>query len=138
LASEATEPLNGPDGWFDLWHYHADFSGYGNLSASHRRRHLAAHADFFRRAAGDLHQRSEPFQLWLYLNRSDAGTDAVYVHTPNPNGTPFPLRPQVDDWEETGLAAILEGEFELPPVRVGRDTYSNFYAYAPGIGVSLE
>ena len=28
------------DSWFDLWHTHIDWKGYGNLSWKHRKSHL--------------------------------------------------------------------------------------------------
>ena len=138
LSAEIDDALPDPTEWFDLWHYHADWDGYGNLSARHRSAHLRAHAAFFRRAAEALAVRTEPFQLWLYLSASDAGTDAVYIHTSNPNGTRFPVHVMVQDWGRSDIASYLQSEFDLPPLRVGRDAHGNVLAYAPGIGWSLD
>lgn len=77
--------------WYDFWHYHPDWYGYGNLNWSMRARHLEALARSFGRFAQQLSQFHEPYQLWIYLDVQDAAQDAVYVHTPNPNRDDFPM-----------------------------------------------
>lgn len=82
-----------PDPWFDLWHYHADRPGWGNLSWKYRRHHLQALAVVFRKIASEAPRLEKPFQLWMLLSGRDAGEAAVYLHTPNPNsGSHFPVR----------------------------------------------
>lgn len=46
----------------------------------------------------------ERCQVFAFIFERSCGSDAVYVHTPNPNGTPFPYIPQVDRWLTTAPA----------------------------------
>lgn len=138
------------DRWFDLWHYHADWPGWGNLRWKYRRQHLEALAIVFRNLADEATRLQKPFQLWILLDGQDAGQDAVYLHTPNPNANgqfPAPLRNAV--WGASPLLAFFErllpglelrvgharsySEFAEPP----RET-STFFVYCPSIGVPLE
>ena len=64
-----------PDSWWNLWHYHADWRGWGNRGWRYRLEHLRALCRVFQTISGE-----------------DAGEDATYLHTPNRHGTPFPTR----------------------------------------------
>ena len=75
-----------PDHWYDFWHYHADWPGFGNLGWKHRKAHIAAHCMVFAAFIRLLANHSDPYQLWLYFDVEDSGQGAVYFHTPNPNG----------------------------------------------------
>ena len=147
---EAALLTPGEGDWWDLWHFHVDWLGRGNLSWRYRRRYLEALIVVFRRIAALQLSFRTPFQSWLYLSGRDAGEDAVYLHTPNPNGTPFPMRPV--GTAEWGVH-LPEAQFErlLPelPLRIGLvegyDEYAeppgrraSAFVYSPGIGVSLE
>ncbi len=77
--------------WCDLWHVHFDWKSFGNLGPIHRRKHLAAVCQAFRRAQVELALQPTPFQVFLCVYKKDCGSDAVYVHTQNPNGTEFPI-----------------------------------------------
>jgi hypothetical protein len=132
-----------PDHWYDYWHYHADWPGYGNLSWKHRKAHLAAYYQVFKTFVRLTANYSLPFQLWLWLSVEDSGQDAVYFHTPNPNGdgNHFPLKLPEVQW---GLPALEEylGDVLAMPVRVGVQKYPDgsysFYIYSPEHGEPLE
>lgn len=81
-----------PGTWWDFWHYHADWPGWGNLSWMHRLEHIRALCTVFRKIAFASEQFEGAFQTWIMLDGDDAGQDATYLHTPNPNGETFPLR----------------------------------------------
>jgi hypothetical protein len=133
-----------------MWHYHADWHGWGNLSWKYRRRYLEALVIIFRRIASLGPQFSTPFQAWILLSDDDAGGDATFLHTPNPNGTAFPAALGQVDWgrklPEAGLASLLP-EF---PLRIGllkwRDESEDspgtlrqsWVVYSPAIGVPFE
>src|SRR5688572_5584973 len=78
--------------WFDNWHMHFDWEGYGNNSFKRRKPHLDKlfrHFDFLVERTKDL--KSE-FQLYAILLDFDSSNDALFLHTPNPNKSQFPLK----------------------------------------------
>jgi len=132
-----------PDHWYDYWHYHADWPGYGNLSWKHRKAHLAAYCEVFKTFIRLTAEYPLPFQLWLYLDVEDSGQDAVYFHTPNPNGdgNHFPDKLPEVQW---GLPMLEKYLSELlgMPLRAGRGEYpggqSSYMIYSPAHGEPLE
>jgi hypothetical protein len=79
--------------WYDLWHTHFDWGGYGRRGPRQRRPHLAALFTAFRRALDQAKESKTPLQLFVSIAPAAAcEQDALYVHTPNQNGTPFPFR----------------------------------------------
>lgn len=134
-----------PEHWYDYWHYHADWPGYGNLSWKHRKAHLAAHCEVFKAFVRLTTDYPLPHQLWLHLDTGDSGQDSVYFHTPNPNGdgNHFPWKPTEIRW---GLPMLEEylGELLMMPVRAGAQTYHsggrshhNYSIYSPAHGEPL-
>jgi hypothetical protein len=87
------------DGWFDNWHTHPDWAGDGNRGARDRRRHLAAGFTLFRRLLEQAGQARGPVQVFMLIDALDSSQDAVYVHTPNPNGDNFPMRYENAEWD---------------------------------------
>jgi hypothetical protein len=81
----------GPKQWCDLWHQHFDWKGFGDKGWLHRRRHLTALLVALSRARQELTNAAIPYQVFASLHLNDSGSDAIYVHTENPNGTPFPI-----------------------------------------------
>ena len=132
-----------PAHWYDYWHYHADWPGYGNLSWKHRKAHLAAYCEVFRTFVRLTASYSLPFQLWLYLDVEDSGQDAVYFHTPNPNGdgNHFPWKPTIAQWGVPALEQYL-ADILMMPVRAGVQKYADgscsYYIYSPKHGEPLE
>lgn len=80
-----------PDNYGDLWHWHPESEGYGNLSAGFRRKQVALLLSTLVAHRETLQLRFKDLQTFVLLAPSSRD-DALYVHTPNPNGTPFPLR----------------------------------------------
>ena len=76
--------------WCDLHHDHFDWDGKGNTGRAHRVRHLNALLRALRRARIELERYGRPYQLFAYVDLKNSANDALYVHTPNPNGTEFP------------------------------------------------
>jgi hypothetical protein len=91
-----------------MWHYHADWSGWGNRGWRHRRPHLVALCTVFRKICEAREQFATPFQAWVLVDGEDAGQDAVYIHTPNPNGTEFPIALADAEWGTSGLGSTLQ------------------------------
>ncbi|WP_043933267.1 hypothetical protein [Bacillus sp. EB01] len=86
------------DAWFDLWHSHLDFNGYGNSSLSMRRQHIIAHIALYRKILRKLETFKNPYQSWILIDDQDACRDAVFIHTPNPNEDNFPLKIENLKW----------------------------------------
>ena len=129
--------------WYDFWHYHADWPGYGNQGWKHRRSHIQALCTVFRTFAQDTSEYDQPYQLWLYLDREDAGQDGVYFHTPNPNGggTHFPAKPAGVQWGLPALEQFLSGQCGFA-LRAGVEARTGghymYYVYSPAHGQPLE
>ena len=110
--------------WCDLFHQHLDWDGFGNLSWRHRRRHLAVLLHAFRRAQVELASFPGPYQVFASITPDDSANDAVYVHTPNPNGTPFPMVP------------FGKRISTLPPLLAGRLDQERYQVFRHGSGSS--
>ncbi|WP_443939301.1 hypothetical protein [Pedobacter sp. MW01-1-1] len=77
--------------WFDLWHTHFDWFGYGNHSFDKRKPHLDKlfrHFELLKQKAPEL---KTDYQIWATILDNDSASDALYLHTPNPNRDNFPL-----------------------------------------------
>lgn len=72
--------------WFDFWHEHPDFKFKAN-----RAKTLVANLTYSLLKKLELlaSERTEPIQIWATLCEN-TGNNAIYVHSPNPNGAPFP------------------------------------------------
>lgn len=101
--------------WCDLWHTHFDWKGFGELGWVHRRRHLNALLRALDRARTELATVSSPHQLFALVHPGSSADDAIYVHTPNPNGSEFPCA-------FSNAAPVSE----LPPLLVGRVDLSRY------------
>ena len=136
--------------WFDQWHDHPDWYGYGALSWKSRLAHLHALATAYRACAKQLEGLGEPYQVWMLVASDEPSNDAVFVHTANPNGTPFPWTfPGGVEWTgdfdvEWGVP-LLSSHFEklLPglSMRAARLTFAgttDYVVYSPAVGLPLE
>jgi hypothetical protein len=108
--------------WCNLWHTHLDWDGFGNLGPLHRRRHLAALFHAFRMAQRELAAQPMPYQIFLNISLRDSASDAIYVHTPNPHATEFPL-----SFDEcaflTHAPPLLAGRVDLDRYRICRKSH---------------
>lgn len=105
--------------WCDLWHQHFDSNGFGNRSWWHRRRHLAVLLNALRRARVELSATAQAHQLFALVHPRSSADDAVYIHTPNPNGSGFPC-------EFHGAVAVRA----LPPLLAGRVELAQYSVHA--------
>ena len=148
-TAEGFDPGLTPASWADFSHVHLDWEGWGNRRWRYRRAHLEALVRVYRRFASQAPQLERPFQLWLFLSGRDAGEDAVYFHTPNPNGTAFPLQLGGATWGDPALTAFFAEQLPGPAPRVGvltahdphaepARTTRSVYVYVPGVGEALE
>lgn len=86
------------DSWFNFYHIHLDWDGVGNESVSARREHIKAYLALYKRILNELKMFGKSYQSWILLDDGDAGQDAVYIHTPNPNKDNFPLKVEKLNW----------------------------------------
>lgn len=86
------------DAWFDFWHTHLDFFGVGENSLKIRREHIKAHVALYNRLLKQLEEFEKPYQTWISIHEQDPISDAVYVHTPNPNDNYFPHKIEELAW----------------------------------------
>jgi hypothetical protein len=78
--------------WFDNWHLHFDWKGYGNDSFKRRKPHLDKLFRHFDILADRAKEIKTDFQLYSVLLDFDSSSDALYLHTPNPNNSQFPFK----------------------------------------------
>ncbi len=95
----------GEDSWFDFWHTHLDFCGYGNYSIKTRKQHLKGLFNLFYELKEKLENWRNPYQIWIEISSNDASMDAVFIHSPNPNEDNFPYK---------GLMNLVDVKSEIP------------------------
>lgn len=81
----------GDTDWYDMHHVHFDFYGHGRRGVKHHRQHLRALFTAFRRVLAQVRSSGRPVQVFVGLSPVCwPEGDALYIHTPNPNGSEFP------------------------------------------------
>lgn len=128
------------EGWFDRWHHHPDWRGYGHLDWSVRRQHLEVLAYSFDALAGRLGGFPKSYQLWLVLNPRDSSEDGVFIHSPNPNEDNFPVSQDVE-WGVPLLSDYFESllpGYSLRAGKGGSESAVVYFLYSPQHGVPLE
>lgn len=84
--------FDNPETWFDNWHLHFDWKGYGNDSFKRRKPHLDKLFRHFDLLVGKTQQLKKDFQLYCILFDFDSYSDTLFLHTPNPNNSQFPFQ----------------------------------------------
>jgi hypothetical protein len=80
-----------PPHWYDLWHEHFDRRGHSRGRGRARCAHLRALFTAFERVLQQAADATGAVQVFVSIApEARAEQDALYVHTPNPNGTHFP------------------------------------------------
>lgn len=64
------------------------------------------------------------YQVFVSVTPNDSASDAIYVHTPNPNQTPFPI------------VSFGERVWSLPPLLAGRIDMTRYQVFRQGAGRS--
>lgn len=83
--------LENTETWFDNWHLHFDWYGYGNNSFKRRKPHLDKLFRHFDLLINKTNSLKIEFQLYTILLDFDSSSDALFLHTPNPNNCQFPF-----------------------------------------------
>ena len=118
--------------WYDYKHFHLDFNGLGNYSAKMRKEHIKAHMSLCESFLRQLSTYKNPYQCWVVIDMNDAGADAVYIHTENPNSTPYPNEFEDVNWD-CELPKILINTLNRNKYYVGHFTseYGEAYILQP-------
>jgi hypothetical protein len=98
--------------WYDYWHTHLDWKGRANRHITDRIAVTAALLQLFARA---ISAGRKGVQCWVML-APDTGNSALYLHSPNPQGTawPHPFDGTCWDVESPGwLAPLLTSGLQL-------------------------
>lgn len=104
--------LPGTDGFWANWHWHADWRGWGNDKWRYRREGIRALCTVYESILQRADGFDTPFQAWIALDGEDAGSDAVFLYTPNPHH-PFPYTRQIE-WGPSPLEPLFS---QLLPTR---------------------
>lgn len=129
----------GKEGWFDLWHTHLDFYGYGNNSLKIRREHIKAHIAFYNHLSEKLSTLGKPYQLWMEFVEEDASLDSVNIHTPNPAEDNFPLTIANVDWD-CPVPKFFKDFINLNEMNVGhykQESTNSYFIQSKNNGVKL-
>lgn len=82
---------------------------------------------------------SAPYQLFILIDPLRYRENAVYLHTANPNGTPFPLRIEEDHEVELDVelcTPLIEREMNV--LKKVTDDGPLYYAFDRSIGRPLH
>lgn len=102
--------------WCDLWHEHFDTNSRGDMSWRLRRLHISPLMQALGRAHHELQDQGRAHQVFAYVDGDESGQDALYVHTENPNGTPFPC--ELNGRELQIVPTLLAGHVNIDRYRV--------------------
>ena len=116
--------FDNPETWFDNWHLHFDWKGYGNNSFKRRKPHLDKLFRHFNLLVDKTKRLKKDFQLYAILLDFDSSSDALFLHTPNPNNTQFPFK--ISDLK---LASTLTNK-QLDDYINNLDGYEKLYGQA--------
>ena len=83
--------LADPNAWFDNWHLHFDWKGFGNISFKKRKPHLDKLFRHFELLEKETDKLKKNFQLYAVVLDYDSYSDALILHTENPNHDNFPF-----------------------------------------------
>lgn len=98
--------------WFDFWHLHPDFKMRGNRV---RPMVAALTLRLLEKAESLVAGRRDPIQVWAQLCEN-TGHSAIYLHSPNPNGSEYPHTFEGVEWgatEPEELRGLIKPSHEL-------------------------
>lgn len=106
-----------PESWFNHWHTHSDWAGYGNSTPEARRKSVAALIEKLRAVL--IEATSYPGDLQSYACIfPDSSNDLVALHSENGSGN-YPFDFDEVEWD-VPIPELFEGMINLSKARVGR------------------
>jgi hypothetical protein len=120
-----------PDGWFDHWHCHSDWEGKGDKRPENREASIVLGYEMLQMAERFASSVSIPIQYWWFVNEKSYD-DAVYLHSPNVNGTSFPHVFEDVTWGVTGNQ-VLNSLVDVHKFKTGviANEYGTIYVVLP-------
>ncbi|HEY1038092.1 MAG TPA: hypothetical protein VGF30_01730 [Bacteroidia bacterium] len=126
--------------WFELWHIHFDWKGYGNNSFKKRKPHLDKLFRHFTLLEEKAQLLKTDYQIWATLLDYDSSSDALFLHTTNPNHDNFPWK--IKDLTQTNtltneqLSEYVQG-LSGYKILFGKADESYCVIYKDNVGLSL-
>ena len=119
------------------------------MSWFYRMQYLKAYCQIFQEIASASKDFQTPFQTWISLSGHNAGEDAVFLHTPNPNHSNFPLKLLIEERKFPRLEALIGEALPKFTFRFGLTTSENedfeppreiksVIIYSPQVGIDLS
>jgi len=71
--------------WFDMWHLHFDWEGFGDNSFKRRKPHLDKLFRHFEILAEMTKEFRQEFHLFAVIYEYASNSDSLYIHTSHPN-----------------------------------------------------
>lgn len=92
MEKSATAAINDldPTSWFDYWHRHIDWYGKGGRRLDNRPSSLKLGYQILNYVELFRLKCKLPTQSWWFIHE-ESYEDAVYIHSENENGTPYPF-----------------------------------------------
>ena len=119
----------GDGNWYDLWHAHPDWSGWSLRDVSARRAHLRVLFAAFRRVLHETAASAEPGQVFVTVCTKEGPSDALYVHTPNPNAANYPCDFAGYSWDVGKVPSLLAEFVSLDEFEIGQTVFEGEKRY---------
>lgn len=113
--------------WFDFWHTHPDWYSKGNRFPENRAMVAKITYELLCYAEKLSQLRSEPIQIFATICE-DTASNAVYIHTENPNGTPFPDKFTDTIWDAPPPPELVDVVNEITHI-IGKQIFSDETIY---------
>lgn len=115
------------DSWFDYWHTHPDWNFKGNRSNEMKAWVASITIDLLGVIEDVTESESSRLQVWATLCEN-TGDNAIYIHSENPNGTPYPHEFVNVEW---GVSEPVEAEglINQNTHEIGRAKYEEEIVY---------
>ncbi|WP_148040984.1 hypothetical protein [Montanilutibacter psychrotolerans] len=124
--------------WFDCWHTHVDWQGRGDAKPENQADAAATTVRVLRYLEQRAQNRREPIQLWATICEGTMD-NAVYAHSLNPNGTPYPNDFAGAQWDvqvpDRILAALSGDAHQVGTVSYGDAVVHLVRKRLPGGGI---
>lgn len=96
-----------PGSSFDFWHCHIDWEGKADHRPENRKVSILLGYEIFKMAEAFKSTVNRPVQCWWFIHQQSSD-DAVYLHSPNANGMPFPYEFEGVAWGKQACELLSE------------------------------